>query len=374
MREDKPLILVVDDEESNIIVFNRPLSKAGYTVIGVSSGAAALAAVEQNDIDVILMDWMMPGMNGVEAAAAIKATAKGRLIPVIMVTAKAEQGDIKAGLDAGADDYITKPVEMEEALARIRSALRQRALEKGLHGANEKLLKLMALKDDFLNIASHDIRSPLTSILGFADELQREDAGPLNETQKRYLNIIVRAGKRQLKLVNDLLDLARIETGKDEPHKTPVVMDTLLAETHEAMIYTAKEKDIELTYAKGCPERLMADEGKILRVLSNLISNAIKFTPKGGAVAVSCRAADGECVVTVADNGVGIPPEEMPKLFGKFAKLSSRPTEGEHGSGLGLSIARHIIEMHGGRIWAESEREKGTAFHFTLPLGGVPSF
>ncbi|MBI5636925.1 MAG: response regulator [Nitrospinae bacterium] len=367
--EDKPLILVVDDEESNIIVFKRPLAKAGYTVIGASGGAAALAAAAQNDIDVILMDWMMPGMSGVEAAAAIKATAKGRLIPVIMVTAKSGQSDIKAGLDAGADDYITKPVKMEEALARIRSALRQRALEKGLHEANEQLLRLMALKDDFLNIASHDIRTPLTAILGFADELQREDTGPLNDTQKHHLNIIVRAGKRQLKLVNDLLDLARIETGKDEPRKTPVVMDSLLAETCESMLYTAKEKEIALSCAKGCPEALMADEGKILRVLSNLAGNAIKFTPKGGAVAVSCKAEAGECIVTVADSGVGIPPEELPKLFGKFAKLSSRPTAGEHGSGLGLSITKHIIEMHGGRIWAESAPGRGTSLHFALPLG-----
>ncbi len=369
MREDKPLVLVVDDEESNIIVFKRPLAKAGYTVIGASSGAAALEAVAQNDIDVVLMDWMMPGMSGVKAAAAIKSTPRGKLIPVIMVTAKAEQSDIKTGLDAGADDYITKPVAMEEALARIRSALRQRRLEKGLHEANEQLRRLMAMKDDFLNIASHDIRSPLASILGFADELQREDAGPLNATQKHYLDIIVRAGKRQLKLVNDLLDLARIETGKDEPHKTPVVMDNLLAETHEAMLYTAKEKEITLTCVKGFPEPLMLDEGKILRVLSNLISNAIKFTPKGGTVTVSCKAVEGECVVTVADNGVGISAEELPKLFGKFAKLSSRPTAGEHGSGLGLSITKHIIEMHGGRIWAESAPGQGTALHFAFPLG-----
>ena len=369
MREDKPLILVVDDEEANIIVFRRPLSKAGYVVIGASSGAEALEAVAQNDVDVVLMDWMMPGMSGVEATAAIKATPRGRLIPVIMVTAKAEQSDIKAGLDAGADDYITKPVEMEEALARIRSALRQRTLEKGLDEANEQLRRLMALKDDFLNIASHDIRSPLASILGFADELQREDTGPLNDTQRHYLDIIVRAGKRQLKLVNDLLDLARIETGKDEPHKVPVVMDRLLAETHEAMLYTAKEKSIVFTCTKGCPDPVMADEGKILRVLSNLVSNAIKFTPKGGTVAVSCKAIEGGCVVTVADSGVGISPEELPKLFGKFAKLSSRPTAGEHGSGLGLSITKHIIEMHGGRIWAESAPGRGTSLHFTLPVG-----
>ncbi len=370
MREDKPLILVVDDEESNIIVFKRPLAKAGYEVIGVSSGATALEAVAQNDIDVVLMDWMMPGMSGVEATAMIKAAPRGQLIPVIMVTAKADQSDVKAGLDAGADDYITKPVEMEEALARIRSALRQRKLEKGLHEANEQLRRLMALKDDFLNIASHDIRSPLASILGFADELQHEHPGPLNAAQKRYLDIIVRAGKRQLKLVNDLLDLARIETGKDELHKIPVMMDTLLAETHESMLYTAKEKEITLTNAKGCSRPLMADEGKILRVLSNLVSNAIKFTPKGGTVAVSCKTVGGECVVTVADSGVGIPAEEIPKLFGKFSKLSSRPTAGEHGSGLGLSITKQIIDMHGGRIWAESGEGRGTSLHFALPFEG----
>ncbi len=370
MRQEKPLILVVDDEESNIIVFKRPLVKAGYEVMGVSDGAAALMAVAENDIDVILMDWMMPGMSGVEATANIKVTPQGQLIPIIMVTAKADQTDIKAGLDAGADDYITKPVEMEEALARVRSALRQRLLEKGLHEANEQLRRLMELKDDFLNIASHDIRSPLASILGFADELQREDTGPLNEKQKRYLDIIVRAGKRQLKLVNDLLDLARIETGKDELHKTLVMMDSLLAETCEAMLYTAKEKEITLTRVKGCSQPLMADEGKILRVLSNLVSNAIKFTPKGGAVEVSCKAAGGECVVTVTDSGVGISAEELPKLFGKFSKLSSRPTAGEHGSGLGLSITKQIIDMHKGRIWAESAAGQGTSLHFALPLGG----
>jgi len=367
--ENRPTILVVDDEEGNILVFKRPLAKAGYRVLAAHTGEEAVETVRTSDVDVILLDWMMPKMSGLEACTRIKATEKGRLIPIIMVTAKSSQEDIKDGLDSGADDFITKPVQMDEALARVRAALRQRKLEKELHETNIHLKYLMALKDEFLNIASHDIRSPLTSMLGFAKTLLEETVGPLNDAQKRFIGIIHRAGKRQLKLLNDLLDLTRIETGKDTLETGSHMMDDLLAEMAEVTSYNAREKGIELKVDSDCPLPVKIDESKILRVLHNLVSNAIKFTPAGGRVEVYCRESGGMCQVTVGDTGPGIMAEELPLLFGKFAKLSSVPTGGEHGSGLGLSIAKNIVELHGGKIWAESEWGKGTKFHFTLPAG-----
>ncbi|MBI5178685.1 MAG: hybrid sensor histidine kinase/response regulator [Nitrospinae bacterium] len=367
-QEQQPAILVVDDEESNVLVFKRPFAKAGYRLIAADSGAAALAVLEEREVDAVLLDWMMPQMSGLEACKRIKGSEKGRLIPVIMVTAKSRPDDIKEGLDAGADDYITKPVQMDEALARIRAALRQRKLEKELHDTNENLRNLMALKDDFLNIASHDIRSPLTSIIGFTATLLGGSTGPLTDIQKKHIGIIARAGKRQLKLVNDLLDIARIETGKDRLEMKEVVVDDLLNEMAEVQGYAAEAKNIRFSVNTACPAPLPMDDAKILRVLNNLVSNAIKFTQPGGSVEVSCAQEGGMCKVTVSDTGPGIKGEELPRLFGKFAKLSTKATAGEHGSGLGLSIAKHIVELHKGKIWAESEEGKGTRFMFTLPL------
>lgn len=368
--ENRPLILIADDEESNIMVFRRPLAKAGYETMAVANGAAAIAAAAENDVDVIIMDWMMPGMSGPEACAAIKSTEKGRLVPIIMVTAKTAAEDVKAGLDAGADDYITKPVRMDEALARIRAALRQRGMEKELDGTNRRLVRLMEQKDEFLNIASHDIRAPLNAILGFTDALLKEEAGPLTPAQTKFLGTIHRAGKRQLKLVNDLLDLSRLEAGGETLDMGTVDIDALISETHEVMAFNARSKEIELSASPGFGRKIRGDEGKIMRVLHNLASNAIKFTPRGGKVAISSAQSGGDCVITVSDTGPGIPAEEMPRLFGKFSRLSTRPTAGEHGSGLGLSISRHIVEMHGGRIWAESSPGEGTRLFFSLPASG----
>jgi len=257
---------------------------------------------------------------------------------------------------------------MDEALARIRAALRQRKLEKELHDTNLHLRDLMALKDEFLNIASHDIRSPLTSIIGFTKTILSGSTGPLTAIQEKHIGIISRAARRQLKLVNDLLDLARIETGKDRLEMGRHVMDALLAEMAEVMAFAAEEKNISFAVDSACPAPLSMDDAKILRVLNNLVSNAIKFTSPGGSVAVSCAEEGGMCKVTVSDTGPGITADELPRLFGKFAKLSTKPTAGEHGSGLGLSIAKHIVELHQGRIWAESEGGMGTKFIFTLPL------
>ena len=238
-----------------------------------------------------------------------------------------------------------------------------------LEKTNERLRELNKMKDEFVSIVSHDLRSPLTNILLFSDMCLMKNFGELTEKQKEAVYMINRSGIHLRDLINDLLDLAKIEAGKIELHKLKGRIGDAVKESINAMKFNAHEKKIEvkLNLPDSEPD-INADWLKIFQVMNNLISNAIKFTHEGGSVTISVRYSQDNVEVSVTDTGQGIAEDDIPLIFDKFRQVKSKATRGEKGTGLGLAIAKNLIELHGGKIWVESTMGKrGTTFYFTIP-------
>ena len=242
-----------------------------------------------------------------------------------------------------------------------------------LEVANLKLTELDRLKSDFVANVSHELRTPLTAIKGAVDLVLREVAGPLTEKQSHYLTRVRSNTQHLAGLINDLLDLSKIESGKIEVRSSPISLGGLVHEVVETLRPIAAEKEITLEATISAPSILVwADRDKINQVLMNLIGNAIKFTPAQGRVAVSASRNGKESVqVSVSDSGPGIPPDEKEKIFDKFYQIAEVGEVKPKGTGLGLAICKALLELHGGRIWVDSQANHGSTFYFTLPLAGA---
>jgi two-component system, sensor histidine kinase and response regulator len=279
---------------------------------------------------------------------------------------KAKREDLLATL------YWTQSVRMTKNLREAYNGLERKVGERTheLALANERLKELDRMKSDFVSHVSHELRTPLTAIKGTVDLMLDEVVGPLTEKQIHYLTRVRSNTQHLAGLINDLLDLAKIESGKIEVKSRRVSLGGLVHEVVEALRPVAAEKAIALEATIHEPSILVwADRDKINQVLMNLIGNAIKFTPLQGWITVSASSNGGESVqVSVADTGPGVPPEEKEKIFAKFYQIAQVNGENSKGTGLGLAISKALVELHGGKIWVESEPSRGSTFSFTLPL------
>jgi len=363
--------LAVDDDEANLLLLRRPFAKEGITLHTATSTEAMFEILGSRPVDVILLDWMMPGVSGMEALARVRKDPRWDLTPVIMVTSRGEAEDVRAALEAGASDFIRKPIDRVELMARVKASLRERRLVTGLARANAKLRGLNKMKDDFLAIVSHDLRSPLATVIGYASRILEEEEGPLNDRQKRMTGGIARLARRQLELIDSLLDVARLNAGAMELSLAPVNLADVVKECVDAMRPEAEFKGIALT-CDAPPLTVTADEGKLLQVANNLVNNALKFTPPEGKVSVALEKRGGEAVLIVRDTGPGIAPEEAALLFEKFQQGAAGMAAAGKGFGLGLSIVRGIATLHNGRVWVESQPGQGAAFFVAIPAEGAP--
>jgi signal transduction histidine kinase len=279
---------------------------------------------------------------------------------------KAKQADLLATLYWQQSIRMTK--NLREAYSALEKRVRERTEELAL--ANEKLKELDYLKSDFVSNVSHELRTPLTAIKGAVDLMLREIAGPLTEKQTHYLTRVRSNTQHLAALINDLLDLSKIESGRIEVKFSRVSLNGLVHEVVEGLRPVAAEKVIVLEATIREPSTLVwADRDKINQVLMNLIGNAIKFTPVQGRVTVSASRNGEESVqVSVSDTGPGVPPDEKEKIFAKFYQIAEVNGENPKGTGLGLAISKALVELHGGKIWVESEEGHGSTFSFTLPL------
>lgn len=224
-------------------------------------------------------------------------------------------------------------------------------------------------KSEFLASMSHELRTPLNSIIGFSDMLFTQNFGPLNEKQSRYVNNIKVSGNHLLKLINDVLDISKVEAGKMELHVEKVSISSSVSEVKTLLTPLASKKNIQIfNKVDERLENISADRTKFKQILYNLMDNAIKFTPEGGHVAVDARIADTGAEITVMDTGIGISEEEARKVFQPFIQLENPEFEKQTGTGLGLSLVKKFVEMHSGKIWVESESGEGSKFIFTIPL------
>ena len=346
------------------------------------SGEKALEAYAQAAPDLVLLDVVLPGINGFEACRQLRARHGAGAAPVIFITAKNESEDVVEGLAAGGVDYLSKPIRPKEALARIRTHLQIRLLLAEQQHLVGQLSKANAAKSRFLGMAAHDLRNPLASIRGLAEFLRDGVVGTLAADQLDLVNTIHSASQDMLSMVNELLDVATIEAGELKIAPEVVVIAQIVEKAAYLANIEAAKKQTKIVHTSQAPHaRINADPSKIRQVIDNLLSNAVKYSPPGSNIAVETvlvgsatmvrveTAANGqEFSVAVRDQGPGIPESERDRLFKDFGRMSTKPTGGEKSTGLGLAICRKIVDAHHGTITAENLPGGGCVFRFTLPI------
>lgn len=366
-------VLIVDDLPANIRLLAGILKIEGFEVTTAQSGAAALELLRERVPDVVLLDIMMPEMDGFEVCARIRGEAATANLPVVMVTALQETPDRVRALEAGADDFLTKPVEEVEVVARIRSLVRAKRERDALEEAYRAVKRAESLRDSLAEMLVHDLRTPLTTMLASLDLLQTGATGPLAPVQQQVTDMCMRGTRHLLCLVNELLDIAKLESGEMKLHAENLVAAEVVAEARSHVEAQAKEAGItlEVEIPPAMPT-LWADGDLLCRVLINLLGNAVKFAPSGSAVRVKVEIkGKGEAAAllfSVRDNGEGIAPEDQGRIFEKFGQAQSRREGRRHSTGLGLTFCRLAVEAHEGKIWVQSARGQGSTFWVSLPL------
>lgn len=362
----RPRILIVDDVPANIKILGEAI-RGEYEIAIATNGARALEiARAETPPDLILLDIIMPGLDGYEVCRQLKQDRVCGEIPIIFITSMNEADDEARGFEAGVVDYITKPFSLPIVQARVRTHL-------ALKRQRDELRSLNETKNRFLGTAAHDLRNPLAAIRGLAEIMTEEAIGPVTPEQKEMLNLIFHTSDHMLALVNDLLDVAVIESGKFDLQLSPRKLDEILHQRLRVMRPVSAKKEMRLRVEIEELPEFYFDENRILQVFDNLFSNAIKFSPPGSEIGVQMVREGQEVRVAVSDQGPGIRPEDREKLFGDFQKLGTRTTGGESSTGLGLSIVKRIVESHGGRVELQSEVGRGTTFSFVLPFRTAPN-
>jgi signal transduction histidine kinase len=354
-------ILVVDDSPDNVFLIKTILEEEGYTVSSAENGASALAELEKSTYDLVLLDLMMPGMDGYEVTKRIRQNQSLPFIPILLITAH-DSPNVAQGLDLGADDFIRKPVTVEELLARVRALLR-------LKYSIEERDEISRQREDFVSRLTHDLRTPLVAADRMLLLFQHGALGVLSPQMQEVIDIMVRSNSNLLAMVNTLLEVYRFEAGRKTLAFQPVNLAQLLEEVAKELSPLAAEKRLSINQ-EFCEEsstiQLIGDRLDLHRLFTNLIGNAIKFTDTGSITIrlMSPTAGDDYITVEVEDTGAGIPQEEQVTLFERFRQGSHKRS----GSGLGLYLSRRIVEAHQGSILVNSEVGRGSIFTVRLPI------
>lgn len=354
-------ILIVDDVKDNVEVLDQYFQMKGFQTIIAYGGKEAIDKAEREKPDVILLDIMMPEIDGFRVCEILKQERTHfKNIPIIMVTAKEDIDSKIKGLSLGADDFVTKPYNVHELEARVKAALR-------LKKTFDELKELNELKNQFLGMASHDIKGPISRIEK-ATEYVLKNKKKFSVEEVKQLENIREEARGVFNLISDLLNVTKIESGKMGIEKQEVNLAPLIEEVIRMNEMSASSKGIHIeTVFESQVPKILADPERLLEVIDNLLTNAIKFSKSGQNISVALKRTRGGVEFSVSDQGVGIPKGEHSKLFQRFSRVSSRPTAGEKGTGLGLSICREIIELHQGKITIDSDVGKGTKFTVFLP-------
>lgn len=364
-------ILVVDDSPDNVFLIQTILEEEGYAIATAEDGASALAQIEQSPPDLVLLDVMMPGMDGFEVTKRIRQNKKLSFIPILLITAH-DKPSVAQGLDMGADDFIRKPVEVDELLARVRSLLRLK------HSVDERD-QIARQREDYVSRLTHDLRTPLVAADRMLVLFQQGALGEMPPTMQEAIATMARSNQNLLQMVNTLLEVYRFEAGRKTLSFLPIDLHQLLQEVIKELTPLALEKKLSLQgeFDNATPiGKVMGDRLELHRLFTNLVGNAIKFTDKG-AVTVRLgqsfmpanlsskqQANSAYIAVEIEDTGPGIAPEEQEMLFERFRQGNHKRS----GSGLGLYLSRRIVEAHQGTIQLNSEPGKGSVFIVYLPM------
>ncbi|PLX31085.1 MAG: hypothetical protein C0600_06605 [Ignavibacteria bacterium] len=418
-------ILVVEDSPTQALKLKYILEKQEYAVRLAVNGREGLEAIEQRRPTMVISDVLMPEMDGYEFCSTIKNDDDLKDIPVILLTTLSDPQDIIRGLESGADNFLNKPYSEEALMSRIKYILinmdvrsrtrtgmgieiyfankkhyltseriqiidlllstyenaveknreleqtnkKLRNVQEELEKNNDQLRLLNEQKNTLLGMAAHDLRNPLYLIEGYSDFLLKDNSENLSEEQRTIISAVQSSSTYMVTMINDLLDVQKIETGNLEMNFQKGNFHTLVDTILERQAFAVKKKGVDITVNR--PEHIPDfhfDAARIEQVVSNLIDNAVKFSFKGSVIEIQYQYDEKELVFSVRDHGPGIPENELNRLFKPFSTTSVKPTGNERSTGLGLAIARSIIEKHTGRIWVESELGKGSTFSFSLPV------
>jgi len=357
-------VLVVDDTVENLRVLSELLGEQGYEVRAVTSGRQALQAVEHDPPDLILLDITMPDMDGFEVCRRLRATEWSKDVPVIFLTALTATADKLRAFDAGGVDYVTKPFQFEEVLARVRTHVALRRAQTALADSYKGLRALEQLRDDLVHMIVHDMRSPLTA-LQIDLNLLKGPAAALDDVSRQGLQAAVDSVKALNRMANDLLDVSRLEEGKMPIDRAEWDLTQIASEVRSALRNIDHERPIDIETAG--PVRATCDGSLVRRVLENLVSNGIRHTPAGSRIRISLASDRGRVRVEVHDQGRGVPPEAREKIFEKFGALQARHDRSYHSVGLGLAFCKLAIRAQGGTIGVDSGVPAGSTFWFELP-------
>lgn len=367
-------IIVVDDTITNLRLMSEMLIDEGYHVRASQDPQLALESALASPPDLILLDVKMPNMNGFELCELLKDDERTKGVPVIFVSALQDTRDRVRSFEVGGVDFIGKPIQREEVLARVSSQLNllrmRRNLEersRELSRANEKLLELDRLKSMFIASMSHELRTPLNSIIGFSGMMLQEVSGELNEEQKDNIGRIYRSGKHLLELISDVIDIAKIEAERIDIHVEEVSLKEVIDGAVATIKPLADKKQLPVTVEASNWPTIVIDRKRLFQCLLNYLSNAVKFTEQGNIV-VSVRELNGDVEIAVQDTGIGIAAEDIPKLFGPFERLESHLQIKSGGTGLGLYLTKKIAtEILQGSVAVESQIDKGSTFFMQVP-------
>ncbi|HCU10709.1 MAG TPA: hypothetical protein DGB72_01120 [Gemmatimonadetes bacterium] len=370
------VILVADDIPANVELLLDQLNSLGYDTITAVDGPSAVAVTFEQQPDLCILDVSMPAgdlgvddrSTGFEVCRRIKRDPRTSRIPVIFVTALNDTSDRVRAIEAGGDDFLTKPHNRLVLGARVRSLLKLKAATDALEDSLRKLRELEKVRDDLMKMIVHDLKTPLTSVLATLEMLSDGDFGQVSTSQKVAIGDVEAKSEDLLALINDILEVARIEEANITLALSPMAPGALLAElVHEwGHRFQQEQTTVSVSVADDAPI-FTGDKGLIKRVFSNLIQNAVTHSSKAVHLEFNARRAGHGVLFTVTDNGPGIPPEYHEIIFRKFGQVEVPRTPRTRSSGLGLTFCKLVVERHHGRIWVKSAEGKGSSFYIELP-------
>ena len=359
-------ILVVDDNTANLGVLFNYLDRSGLTVLVCQDAETAVELVKTERPDIVLLDVMLPGMSGFDACRLLKSDPEHAEIPVIFISALSDLDDKVEGFKAGGVDYITKPFQQEEVLARIRAHVTIRRQQ-------ERLEELNATKDRFFSIIAHDLRGSFGGILTAVDLIRRSLEQLTPELLNELADNLHHSAETTYRLLENLLEWARLQQNSTEYNPEHLEPAPVILEIIDVYRLAAEQKGIKLSTTVEADDEFVADRGMFAAVMRNLVNNALKFTHPGGSVDVSVSRLDGMLAFTVRDTGVGISPSDREKLFRVDKKITSVGTSGEKGTGLGLLLVKEYVKKNRGNVSVESNHGAGTTITVTFPTVELPT-
>lgn len=356
-------VLIVDDEEFNRECLRDPLVARGYEVFEAVNGADGVEKAIAHSPDVVLLDLMMPVMDGIAACRELKLNPATAPIPVLVVTALSEREPRLAAIEAGANDFLNKPIDLPEVLLRVRNAVWSKQLYNQLQQSYRKLEELEHLRDNLTHMIVHDMRSPLTGMLGFLDIFLYSAGDKLSERDIQCVECVQESASGLAEMVTSILDISRMESGEMPLQVAPCDLREMANAAIQPLRALIRDRRLTLDVTEGASAT--CDREIIRRVTANLVGNALKFAPRRGEVKVAITQRDSVARIEVIDDGPGIAPKDHARMFEKFGQV-----EGEKqgiGSGIGLTFCKLAVEAHRGRIGIISDLGKGSTFWFEIP-------